>query len=179
MTTKKKKFSEMEREDKVRIVRATFTVILFALIAAAFAVNIFSCQVGDINSATRNITTAQQTINFNNVVNNSKWSLNATNVESGEIIPEAWYKFESFTVDSTEGEEENGSVHLVTVTKDAISHTAYLVLSDDGEGTLEISPDCILDVHIAKLSGTQIKDAEYLMRISKDNEIVELIPAKQ
>ncbi len=174
MTTKKKKFTELSKEEKTKVFKALLTSCVMALIAAAFVMNIFSCQIGPVAPAT--VVTENKT-NWNRVVNNSTWTLVATNVTAPGLIPEVWYGFSSFHIDSAEQEEDKSSVHLVTVTKDNVETTAYLVLQEDGYGTLELSSECTLDVHIIKLSGSSNSDAGYLMRLSLDEQVIELMPA--
>lgn len=170
----KKKYSEMSSEEKFSFFKALVSTIVFALVAVAFAVNIFSCEVGPV--ATTTVVTETQT-NWNRVVNDSYWTLNATNVTDSDLIPEVWYSFSSFHIDSADLEEDGSSVHLVTVTKDSLQNTANLVLQEDGYGTLEVSTDCVLDMHIIKLNGSSNSSAEYLIRLKLDDSVIELNPA--
>ncbi len=174
MATKKKKFSELSGEEKFSVLKATISSIVIALIAVAFAVNIFSCQVGPVALAT---VAVENKTNWKRVVENSNWTLSATNVTESDSIPEIWYCFSTFHIDPADSEEDNSSVHLVTVTKDDVSNTANLLLQEDGYGTLRLSSDCVFDVHIIRPSGSSNPNAEFLMRLKLDDRILELIPA--
>ncbi len=170
----KQKFKDLTKEEKLKVVKAAVSTIMFALIVAAFVINLFSCQIGPSVSP---VTVTEVETDWSSLISNTNWSLNATNVTSSEEIPEAWYTFTSFTIDQAE-QEESGSTHLVTVVAGGIEDSAYLVLQEDGNGTLEVSSSCTFNVHIIELNGSANTGSDYLMRLSLDNQIIELSPAE-